>query len=389
MAESTSRQSAVTVYNYRLFFDRQREGHRASYGSVVPHRDQFLLLFLKASDGAKGQVSKLTRSADAGRTWSNPEPFGPPIAAEFPDCNQGLNLVTVTKAGTLLSCGYFIPQGIRENGNHEHYLADVAWRPCDALVGRQPADQDQMTWTRFPSGTFMGEQFLEPGLVSRTGRIILPLWGAKNKGDNWSCGVILSDDDGVTWRFRHVGLVADQLTRTNPAVPAGFNEQTLFQASDGTLISIIRGRERLGAADPQGRETYFFRSISTDDGETWSTPALTNLAGTGASHNSVTLADGSLLFCARIPHHPETLGVTPDFPQLCGLHIVRSFDHGSTWKTVRFIQHTPEGDGFDNYYNAMNGYFIPQPDNRWAYAFGHFDNKNDRHRILAFDIAEG
>ncbi|MCE9590958.1 MAG: glycoside hydrolase [Planctomycetes bacterium] len=391
MAETPPRQSIVTVSNYRVLFDRQRQkGYRASYGSAAYRDGRLTLLFIRASDAVKGESMRLTTSDDLGRTWSAPVGFGPPLPPGFPDAHQTVNLTGVTPRGTLLGCGHYLPRGIREDGNHEHYIEDVAWRPCDALIGRQESSRSEMTWTRFPTGTFMGEQFLEPGIVTRTGRVVLALWGAQSKGDNWGCGVILSDDDGVTWRFRHIGCVRDHLIRNNPAVPAGFNEQTLFEAPDGTLVSLIRGREKLGAADAEGRETYYFRSVSRDGGETWSTPALTNLPGTGASHGGIALPDGSLLFCVRIPHHPETTAwIRPEDPALNGLHIVRSTDHGDTWQTVRFLQQTPEGEGFDNYYNAMNGCFVPLSPNRWMYAFGHFDHKRDRHRMLCFDLAAG
>ena len=139
--------------------------------------------------------------------------------------------------------------------------------------------------------------------------------------------------------------------------------------------------------DRQPRETYFSRSVSTDGGETWSQPELTNLSGTGATGVGLTLPDGSLITAARIPHHVETTWIQPPNPQRYGLHLARSFDLGKTWKSERFFQQDPGGLEFDNYYNTMNGQFIQLEERHWMYAFGHFDIKRDLHRILAFDLS--
>jgi hypothetical protein len=52
------------------------------------------------------------------------------------------------------------------------------------------------------------------------------------------------------------------------------------------------------------------------------------------------------------------------------------------------MQHGPEGMPFNNYYNAINGQFI-RLGAKWLYAFGDFGHKENRHRILSFDLACG
>ena len=55
--------------------------------------------------------------------------------------------------------------------------------------------------------------------------------------------------------------------RDKNEVIAGFNEQSLFLANDGKLVSIIRGRAKLGRLSESPKDTWFFRSESIDRGE--------------------------------------------------------------------------------------------------------------------------
>ena len=379
-------QTRLTVSDYRVLFDRQDQGFPASAATCAYRPGTLSMAFLEASDGRKGLGTMLTESPDLGRTWSEPAPLGPPLsdpATQF----QAVNLAGATREGTLLACGTFLARGIREDG--EGSDDEVAWRPSEALVGRREIGGagGDFGWTRFPSGTFMGEQFVAPGVVTKPGRIVLSIWGAAAPGENWGCGVLLSDDDGRTWRFRRVGLVADHGIRQRPGMPAGFNEQTLIERLDGTLVSIIRGRERLGAATADLSETFFFHSESRDGGETWTAPEVTNLAGTGAGFNGIALPDGSLLMAARVPHLDARACVTAPCAPHYGLHLARSLDGGRTWSTERLVQATPAGAPFDYYYNAMNGCFVQLEEARWMYVFGHFDYLRNRHHVLSLEIA--
>jgi hypothetical protein len=371
---STTKTNLI-VEDYRVLFER--EDFPASGTSCLCHNGVLSLSIQKASDGARGLGEFLTHSEDMGNTWSEPEPFGPPLMdpeVEF----QGLSLAYATADGTQIAVGHYLPHGIREG----HHGEDKQWRPGDMLVGRKPAGAAAFEWTRYASGTFLGEQFVAPGIMARSGRLVLTIWGAKQRGENWRCGVLLSDDGGQTFRYRDVAYEADRAIRNVAEMPAGYNEQTLFETLDGTLVSIIRGRDAIGAipgSSPRCSEALFSRSVSTDGGETWSNPQLTNLPGTGAPADGLTLPDGSLLLPARVP----TVWSRHDDYSLCGLHMARSFDEGQTWETERVFHRDPAGNLYDNYYNAMNGTFVRLDDERAMYVFGHFDRKRERHRVNA------
>lgn len=375
----------LKIANYRVLYDAMDRGYRASAGTVDLHNGELSLVFIFASDGKRGEPQHIVRSRDMGKTWTDPVLFGPPLTKPE-EQHQSVMLSGRTRAGTLIGAGHFIAKGIREDDDAGHYEADVSWRPADLILGRQPAGANAMTYVKVPTGTYLGEQFGHFGRVLKSGRIALSIWGAKNKGENWRSGVLLSDDDGVTYRYRDVAYEPDLAIRAKPAMPAGFNEVTLFECNDGRIVALIRGREKLGATDKTLHETYFFRCESRDGGETWSRYEQTNLAGTGATLAGVTLPDGSLLQAARVPLAFEGSWIKLADPKLYGLHLSRSHDAGKSWRTQEIVQHEPGGRGFDGYYNCMNGQFITLAPDRWMYVFGHFEHAANRHRILSLEL---
>ncbi len=363
-----------------VFFDQQSKGFASSSCHTVRWNGKLLHVFQKASDASAGLRPSSSESPDGGRTWTDPAPWMPALFTGGPQEFLALAPFGPTRRGTLLSVGFHTRRAIRE-GN---YRQDVRWRPGELLIGRMVRGSSQFAMKTFASGAFLGEAFVAPGLILSSGRIAATLWGARKEGENWQAGVLLSDDDGATWRFRVVGPPAAMEMRDQPEMPVGFNEQTLFELPGGGLVSLLRARAKLGRIEASPRDTWFFRSESRDGGETWSAPEPTNLAGTGAPSSGITLPDGSLLTAARIPYS-RTLYSLPD-PAAFGLHLARSFDRGRTWKTARLLQKSPEGKAFDNYYNAMNGHFLSVGPGEWLYVFGEFRNKENVHRTLAVRV---
>ena len=303
----------VNVAEFRVLYDGQKNGYYASSGGAVLSGKKLELVFLKASDAAAGTLPYRIESPDLGHTWTKPRQFGTELlnrvvkssGAEF----LGLNLFGPTRSGATLSIGFHTARPVREGS----YRQDVRWRPGAFLVGRRERGQDGFEYKQFPTCEFLGEQFAAPGIITSKGRLLLTIWGAAKKGENWQCGVLVSDDDGRTFGYRQLGYVPDLAIRDSAEMPAGFNEQTLFETKSGNIISIIRGREKLGRLPDSPKDTWFFRSSSNDAGETWSSPQPTNLAGTGAPSSGVTLPDGSLLTVSRIPYS-RTLYQLPEKP---------------------------------------------------------------------------
>jgi hypothetical protein len=330
-----------------------------------------------------GKRPFLISSKDTGKTWSEPVLFGEELLANPEKWEKEalrLAIFGPTKNGTIICAGDQFIEG--ENGSGS--LKDPQWRAHTLNIGRKVSTSSEWAYSRYPSGTFLGEQFVTGGLQLPDGRIIFTIWGAKSKGENWRCGVLISDDDGISWKYRDVAYEPDVNIRDRNEVIAGFNEQSLFLTNEGKLVSIIRGREKLGRLPESPKDSWFFRSESNDRGETWSDYELTDIAGTGAAAVGITLPDGSFLHACRVPYSRGLYNL-PN-PDLYGLHFARSFDEGRTWRSEYIIQKDPEGNSFNNYYNAMNGQFLKLTDNEWLYIFGQFDKEKEIYRILSCKV---
>lgn len=375
----------VAMEEYRVFYAGQYRGYGTIGGSLVRLGNELLAVFGSGpfEDDEAGQHPFQVRTRDQGRTWSEPEPFGPSLEGDPARQSLGLVLSGPTRKGTLIVNGSHMQLGSQA----ERFYEDLSFRAYTLVIGRKEAGLSEFDYRRYPPGTFLGEQFMERGIELPSGRLVFAIWGVRERGENWQCGVLLSDDDGKSWRYSQVGYEEDLGIRDNPGAegyPAGFNEQSLFLTQSGRIVSIIRGREKLGRLPDSPRDTWFFRSVSADQGETWSRPVPTNVAGTGAAGVGWVLPDGSLLHACRVPYS-RTLYALPE-PDLFGLHLARSFDEGVTWQTELFVQRDPEGRPFTNHYNAMNGQFVPLDDHRLLYVFGQFGVAEKIYRILAVQL---
>jgi hypothetical protein len=380
--------AALQFLDYGVLFDGQKQGVLSTgAGVVLRGRTMSMAVAAFVEDDEAGGRTYLAESNDRGKSWGRAAPFGQELGGGLvndPDKEfLWLTLAGPTAKGTVLSLGYHLAHGANTK-DRKQYDEDVRWRTSTMLIGRAKPPGGRFEYQQFPSGTFLGEQFPAPGLLLASGRIVLSVWGAKARGENWRCGVLLSDNDGRGWRYRDVGFEADLGIRDKRETPAGFNEQTLFQTRGGRLVSIIRGREKLGRVAGSPRDTYYFRSVSDDGGESWTKPEATDMAGTGAPAAGIALADGSLVMASRVPYS-RTMYALPE-KDLFGLIFFRSRDEGRSWKAEKIIQRTPEGAAFDNHYNAMNGQFVKTGREEWMYAFAQFSVKQKVHRVLRVKI---
>ena len=315
-----------------------------------------------------GTHTYIIQSSDSMKTWSIPKRITLSMVKDPEKESLSWRTLCRTKKGTVLYAG---SHQVLDGDGKCH---DLSFGKYTLLFARRERGQDenQMKIIEWPSGTYMDESFLEGGFQLPSGRLIFTIWGNTKRGENWRCGVLISDDDGKNWRFNTVGYEPDPSIRDNAQIAAGYNEQTLFYTSDGTIISIIRGREGLGRGVPDSKnDTWFFRSESRDEGETWTRPEPTNLPGTGATFGlGLTLPDGSLMIGCRIPYSREYYNLPEK--DLFGLNLARSFDKGKTWKPEHIIQRDPEGNAFNAHHCAMNGFFRQISENRFEYIFGFF-----------------
>ena len=138
--------------------------------------------------------------------------------------------------------------------------------------------------------------------VLPSGRILLPLY---SDGYNVS-SVGISDDMGAHWRL------------SLPMVGLGPIQPTIVQKKDGTLVSYMRDS---GVMPPR-----VLRSVSKDDGESWSLALDTDIPNPGSSLEVITLRDG----CWLMVYNDTEEGRHQ-------LAVSLSDDEGESWQWKRYI----------------------------------------------------
>lgn len=165
------------------------------------------------------------------------------------------------------------------------YTAQRAGHQDTAEVRLRVSGDSGVSWsaprTLFPATDSGGVFVRQPPVVLPSGRWLLPVFhcvatpGRAWVGDHDTSAVMISDDGGATWRERPVhgstGCVHMNIHRFPDATP-------------GTLLALFRSRW----AD------HIYRSVSTDDGWTWTEPEPTELPNNNSSIQYVPLLDGTL-----------------------------------------------------------------------------------------------
>ena len=141
----------------------------------------------------------------------------------------------------------------------------------------------------------------------KSGRILLEAWEG---GDSYC---YLSDDDGETWR---------EGRRIKPEKGECW-EPACVELNDGSVLMLMR--TQLGGQ---------YKSLSTDGGETWSTPEPTPLVGTAAP-----------VSISRIPSTRDLLAIwnhNPGAAKRNPFTTAVSRDEGRTWQLFRNLEDAPE-----------------------------------------------
>ncbi|WP_329445421.1 sialidase family protein [Streptomyces canus] len=150
----------------------------------------------------------------------------------------------------------------------------------------------EATRTLFPATPGVGGVFVrQPPVVLPTGRLLLPVFrcrttpGEKWSGDLDTSAVMISDDEGGTWHERPV-----------PG-STGLVHMNVHRLSDGSLLALYRSR----------RADAVHRSVSLDDGDTWSEPQPLDLPNNNSSIQYIPLTDGRL---ALVYNHSSAADAT-------------------------------------------------------------------------------
>ncbi|MBC8215523.1 MAG: exo-alpha-sialidase [Candidatus Marinimicrobia bacterium] len=142
--------------------------------------------------------------------------------------------------------------------------------------------------------------------VLPNGRILLPLY---SDGFNVSL-VAISDDVGRTWHA------------STPIVGLGPIQPTIVRKTDGSLVAYLR--------DSGSLPCRAMKSISVDDGETWSFAKDTDILNPGSSLEVITLKNGNwiMLYNDTEDNRRSFIATLSD-------------DEGKSWKWERHIGRSP------------------------------------------------
>ncbi|MFD4668652.1 exo-alpha-sialidase [Lentzea sp. NPDC058450] len=175
------------------------------------------------------------------------------------------------------------------------HTAQRAGNQDTAEVRCRTSSDGGKTWsasrTLFPATESGGVFVRQPPVVLPSGRWLLPVFhcvsvpGKAWVGDHDTSAVMISDDGGTTWRERPVPASTGCVHMNVHALPSG------------DLLALFRSRW----AD------HVYRSVSADDGETWSEPTPTSLPNNNSSIQYVPLLDGRL---ALVYNHSSKLDAT-------------------------------------------------------------------------------
>jgi predicted neuraminidase len=245
-----------------------------------------------------------------------------------------------------------------------------------ARVQRRISHDGGATWgpthTMVPETPQAGVFIRQPLTVLPTGRLLLPIfYCVRTPGEKWVgnldySAVMISDDTGATWREVEV------------PESTGCVHMNIGRLSDGTLVALFRSRW----ADA------IYRSVSTDDGQSWSAPQPTELPNNNSSVQFVVLPGDRLALvfnessaadatARRVSLYDEidddgitdspTPGAVPAEPTVstsdrtafwgaprAPMTLAISTDAGLTWPTRRIVE---DGDGYclsNNSRDALN-----------------------------------
>jgi len=185
-------------------------------------------------------------SSDHGQTWSGPNSIPGGIHNVW--VNQGI----VHSGGR-----WIIPVSWAEHVGEEWCEPTVGHAPATPYVGGEPHPLVELPWGS------------DDPLVYRTANA----WAHRNH--RYVVGVMLSDDEGATFRLRGY-LCHDE--------PSHFFEPKVVELSDGSIALLTR----------ELQDGWLWRSNSTDGGETWSTIERTAIPNPSSKVKLLRARDGRI-----------------------------------------------------------------------------------------------
>jgi hypothetical protein len=330
---------------------------RASNGDL-------LISYCTRFDCQPGGRAYLLRSENEGRKWSAPASIH--RSEKTDGCiNLSVGMTTLRDGSVLYPC-------------------------CDARITRTWDQHDAdliilrsgdhgLTWSApAPVPVGVKEPFAYGRIVElSSGDLICPIWGKRRAEEQWTSGLVRSQDGGRNWG-EHVAIAYDPdaalvTGATDPDVfhCAGYNETTLLELPDGRILAILRQQ------GVEGRKRDLHRSESSDGGRTWSKPGRLNIWGTSPSLHLMPSGDVLLGYRNHLGN-PQGLAEP-------GVGLSLSRDGGLTWSEHMMLE-DPRGYRYRHEFDAGYPAFLDLDEHRMLVAFYSFDPTLPAERYLAANI---
>ena len=284
----------VSIIDRRVIFEHTHTDAKAADNTsgfnlgpsvaVLPDGRVMAVWFSAPSEGAASQRIMQAFSSDQGRTWGTAS-----VLQDFEGRPDFDPVLLVAGKETFLFFSSFDPQlDIYVRRSHD---SGVSWSEPQKL--NQPNHTTRSNGIRLSSGELL---------------VPLHLRGTK------AGGVLKSSDGGQTWK--RFGTVA------NPEGQGG--EPTIAETKSGAVHMILRTKDG-----------QLWRSISRDQGETWSATEKIGLTATSSASHLLCTRDGTLVLTSNPGPVPLR------FPLL----LRTSHDEGKTWSEPTLLADRPQKVG--------------------------------------------
>ena len=283
--------TAAPAFHTELIFapTPQLPMNHASSVLVLPDGEVLCAWYAGSREGARDVKIYLSRRGAASGRWSVPT-----VIADTPNRSEGNPVLYLDDQGTLWL--YFVTI---------HGL-NWAW----AKIKVQSSSDGGTTWS---PARILGEPAPRRGGMTRShllrlsdGLLLLPLYDERR----WRSLFLVSDNNGQSWR--RTGAIGTRPGNLQPSV---------VERPDGSLLALMRHH---------GQPGRIWKSVSADQGQTWTPAELMDLPNPDAGIDLAQLPNGHLV----LAFNNSSKRRTP-------LSVAISEDGGRTWPWIRDLETAP------------------------------------------------